>query len=873
MNSKQTNTKYEGAKRSGFAPAFHTMTGKFSASLFLAVCSLFPQAIFPQAVAAQASDPESTAGEIRGAVTRINEQGDATALEGILVNLSAGSQKPAPSTLSDADGHFQFAGLSAGTYLLNVSQTGFKPFTAAIVLQPRESRVQDIRLELATVASSIDVQGDASEITAHSADPDTTLTERELPALPMAQQKFTEALPLIPGVVRTMNGVLNIKGEVANQGMLLVDAAQMVDPVTGGFSVGVPLTSVETLNVFEAPYNSQYGGFSGGLATIETKAPPSLWQYSLLDLVPGARVKKGHISGISAETPRLFLGGPLLRNRLNISESFDYTIKNTPVRGQPWPVNENRLRGFTSFTNLQAVLSPRHLLTASVTAFSSRSQFADINSLVPQSASSNSGSKGTFATVKEIDQFSSGTLNTTFRYTQFKSNAYGQGDQDLVMNPEGLSGNAFNRWTRTANQFEMLPAFEFARKTWHGSHDLKVGTDVVHGYYDGTNHSNPIEVRREDGSLAERIDFSGFNPLHGRETEVSEFVQDHWVLSDRLAVDSGFRLTAQSNGRSAAFAPRLGLVYSMGTERKTVLRAGAGFFYDRVPLLAATFPQNPTRMVTLYNQAGLAAGPPAVLQNAYLDFDGGRPTTRTSGDPGTSPRNFTWNVELEREVNSKATVKLSYLQSQVSDLYVVAPWGEGTNGDSVLGLSHTGNSRYRELQAGVRYRLGQRGNLNVTYLHSQAKGSLNTLSNTYAPFEQPIIRPNVNDYLPSDIPDRLLSSGVFQLPRGFTISPVVDLHTGFRYSNVDVLNNYVGRPNSQRFPTYFSLDMKVYRDFKLPTFAARLKDHRLRIGIYALDVTNRQNPHDVYNNIASPVFGHLVGFQHRVTGMLIDIVK
>jgi hypothetical protein len=70
------------------------------------------------------------------------------------------------------------------------------------------------------MASSIGVQGEASEITAHSADPDTTLTEREFPALPMAQQKFTEALPLIPGVVRTMNGVLNIKGEVANQGML-----------------------------------------------------------------------------------------------------------------------------------------------------------------------------------------------------------------------------------------------------------------------------------------------------------------------------------------------------------------------------------------------------------------------------------------------------------------------------------------------------------------------------------------------------------------------------------------------------------------------------------------------------------------------------
>jgi hypothetical protein len=601
------------------------------------------------------------------------------------VNLSAGSQKPAPwSTLSDADGHFQFTGLSAGTYLLEVSQTGFKPFAATIVLQPRESRVQDIRLELATVAASIDVQGQAPEITAHSADPDATLTDREFPALPMAQQKFTEALPLIPGVVRTMNGVLNIKGEVANQGMLLVDAAQMVDPVSGGFSVGVPLTSVETLNVFEAPYNAQYGGFSGGLATIETKAPPSQWQYSLLDFVPGLRMKKRHIVGVSAETPRLFVGGPLIRNRLNISESFDYTIKNLPVRGQPWPVNENRLRGFTSFTNLQAILSPRHLLTANVVAFSSRSQFADINSLVPQSASSNSGSKGAFATVSETDQFSGGTLNTTFRYTRFTSNSYGQGDQDLLMSPEGLSGNAFNRWTRTANQFEILPAFALARKTWHGSHDLKAGMDVVHGYYDGTSHSDPIEVLREDRSLAERIDFSGSNPLHGRETEVSEFVQDHWSLSERLAVDSGLRVTAQSNGRSAAFAPRVGLVYAMGAERKTVLRAGSGFFYDRVPMLAATFPQNPTRMVTMYNQAGLAAGPSAVLQNAYLDFGGSGPTIRTSGDPGTSPRNFTWNVEAEREVNSRATVKLSYLQSQVSDLYVVMPWHEGTNGDAVL---------------------------------------------------------------------------------------------------------------------------------------------------------------------------------------------
>jgi hypothetical protein len=196
-----------------------------------------------------------------------------------------------------------------------------------------------------------------------------------------------------------------------------------------------------------------------------------------------------------------------------------------------------------------------------------------------------------------------------------------------------------------------------------------------------------------------------------------------------------------------------------------------------------------------------------------------------------------------------------------------------TGENPLLGLAHTGNSHYREFQGAVRFRASQRGEVNVSYIRSRSRGDLNTLTSTFVPFQQPIIRPNANDYLASDIPNRLLSSGVFQLPWNLTVSPVVDLHTGFRYSEVDVLQNYVGRPNSQRFPTYFSLDMKIYRDFRLPAFVGRMKDHRFRIGVYSLNLTNHLNPHDVFNNVASREFGQFVGFQHRVNGLLIDLVK
>jgi len=869
MNARRRPITAELIKRLEFAQMSLGGIQVFLTAMLLVACPFLSGVALAQD--SKGVEGASAASAVHGVVTHVDLQGQSTALASIPVKLSDSRRAQPLSTLTDAEGRFEFPQLDAGDYLLEVNLPEFQPFTRKVVLHERETRVEDIGLELETVSQSVEVQAQASEVAAHSADPDATLGDREFPALPMAQQTAREALPLVPGVVRTMDGKLNIKGEVEGQGMLLVDSAQLVDPVTGSFATAIPLAAVETLNVYETPYNAQYGGFSGGLATIETKAPPGQWQYSVMDFVPGLRMKNRQISGVSAETPRLFAGGPLLKDKLNISEAFDYVVKNSPVRGLPWPVDEVKTRGFTSFTTLQAILSPKHLLTANVAAFSMRTQFADINALVPQSASSNSGSKGVSASLSDSYQLEAGTLATTFRYTRFDSNAYGQGSEDMLVTPGGWGGNFFNSWNRTANQFEGLPTFQLTRKNWHGSHDLKVGVDVLHQSYTGSNQSRPIEVLREDGSLAEQINFQGPNRLNGEDTEVSEFAQDHWVLTDRLAVDSGLRLSTQSNGRSAALAPRTGLTYSLDRANKTVLHVGAGIFYDRVPLLATSFSQNPTRVDSFYNEAGLIIGAPVPFQNAYLETKGGQMVIGDSRDPGTSPRNATWNVGVDRQLRSGLTLRLNYLQSQTSDLFVVNP--ETTGENSLLALTHTGNSHYREFQASVHYRPSQRIELNSAYIHSRSKGDLNTLSDTFVPFEQPVIRPNTNGYLASDIPDRLLSSGVLQLPWNLTVSPVVDLHTGYRYSDVDVLQNYVGTPNSQRFPTFFSLNLKVYKDFQLPAFVGRIRDHRLRIGVYSMNLTNHWNPHDVLNNIASPDFGHFVGFQHRVNGLLIDIIK
>jgi len=102
--------------------------------------------------------------------------------------------------------------------------------------------------------------------------------------------------------------------------------------------------------------------------------------------------------------------------------------------------------------------------------------------------------------------------------------------------------------------------------------------------------------------------------------------------------------------------------------------------------------------------------------------------------------------------------------------------------------------------------------------------------------------------------------------------PVVDVHTGFPYSKVDERQNYVGLPNSQRFPMFFSVDSQVYRDFRIPRefhFGSR----KIRLGFYVINLTNHGNFSQVFNNVTSPHFGRFTEFERRQTAFLLSVVN
>ena len=825
---------------------------------------------------APASDDKVQLGSIHGTLSTTQADGSG-GLAGISVQLTAKPPASGPLTADTDDaGHYEFKDLKPGAYTISINQAGFAPFTKSLELKPGAAAIVDVRLELQTVSEQVEVSETTQSIATEDATtPSVSLTQRQLISLPTAQEKVREVLPVTPGVVKTMDGKLDFKGSDENQSLLLVNSARTTDPVTGSFAVPVPTDAVQSFNIYKTPYNAGLGSFTGGLVDVETKPPDDGFTYRLKSFIPSVLGKNGSMIGLQEATPGIDFSVPIIKHKLLFSEIFQYDMKKRTVRGLPWPFDISKKQGFSTFSTLEAILSKNHVVTLTVNAYPLRVQHADINALVPQPASNDLNQTGETVGLTDRYQFDSGAIFSTIaQYTRFDSNAHGQGLADMLVTPQGYGGNYFNRWSRKGKEFQLVSAYQFAEKHWFGRHEIHAGVDFDHRSYTGTSNSNPVQILNQDGTLAEQITFLPGAVQSASDSAVAEFVQDHWVLNSHWSTDLGARLSTEANGWSAAVAPRAGVAYSPGDSGKTVIRAGVGLFYSLLPLLASDFTANPTQVITPYN-AGVPSGLPVAYTNAYV---GGLNPLTASGLPNqtdTTPRNLTWNVQVEQELRKNVFLRVGYLDSHTSYLFTVNPFTAPVGEQSFLALANTGSSHYRELETTVHFTVHGNHEVNASYIRSQTRGDLNNLSSVLIPFEQPVIRPNVYGILPYDIPNRVVAWGIFSLPKKIKFSPIADLHSGQPYSNIDTLQNYVGTPNGQRFATFFTLDIKVYRQFRVPFFGSdhgKGKGHHVRLGFYSLNVTNHGNFNAVYNNVTAPNFGQFAGFLDRREGAVIDFV-
>ncbi len=117
--------------------------------------------------------------------------------------------------------------------------------------------------------------------------------------VPLRPSTLVDALPLVPGVIRTPDGRVQIAGQDEEHSSLLVNSVNVNDPSTGGFGLSIPIDSVDILKVMQSPYLAQYGDFTAGIVSAETRRGGNKFNQSLNDPLPDTRIRSGHIVGIA----------------------------------------------------------------------------------------------------------------------------------------------------------------------------------------------------------------------------------------------------------------------------------------------------------------------------------------------------------------------------------------------------------------------------------------------------------------------------------------------------------------------------------------------------------------------------------------------
>src|SRR5258708_3794896 len=306
------------------------------------------------------------------------------AVPGVRVELTA-VQDVVSFADTDPQGHAEFTRLKPGHYQITATKTGLEPIRRDLDL----SLGQSASVELTAVPTlgrreSVEVRGTITSVEEGASAP-TDLPAQTAKELPSRPATVTDALALLPGVVREPGGGLLISASPEHRSSLIVNSADVTDPATGQFGLTVPIDSVESLNVLQTPFLAEFGRFSAGLVSVETRRGGEKWNWELNDPFPDFRIRSYHLRGLRDASPRLNVEGPLIPGKLYFSEGLEYEVRNNEIHTLPFPFNQKKKAGLNSFAQFDWIVSASHLVTATVHMAPQRLGYVNLDYFNPQS--------------------------------------------------------------------------------------------------------------------------------------------------------------------------------------------------------------------------------------------------------------------------------------------------------------------------------------------------------------------------------------------------------------------------------------------------------------------------------------------------------
>jgi len=448
--------------------------------------ALFLAGYFASATAGK--QPDTRNATVRGTVFVHDSGGTQSLVAGARVQLKGTATLEAET---DERGEYVIRAVPYGTYAVEATTTGFK---AARTLRVASEEVElALELKPEAVTTSVVVTADPAETRRPA--PSETISDKTLREAPNVNERFESALPLVPGVVRGPDGHVNLKGTRNTQSSALVNSANVTDPVTGSPAINLPVDVVASVQVISNPYDPEYGRFTGAVSTVATKTSDyEKFHFSFQNFIPRLRDEGDSIRGIAAATPRMTFTGPLLKDKIAITQSLEYRFVETPVNSLPAFHRDTKLESFDSYTQLDFAISSKQTANVSVAVYPQKLDYLGLNTFNTQESTPDFHQRGYQINVQDSYAIGpGGLLSSQFSYKRFDADITAQSNDPYRVLLETTEGGFFNRQRRQTSRVGWQETYHFAPWKFAGSHQFTVGLSYEHSHYDGRQTFLPVE--------------------------------------------------------------------------------------------------------------------------------------------------------------------------------------------------------------------------------------------------------------------------------------------------------------------------------------------------------------------------------------------
>ena len=722
-------------------------------------------------------------------------------------------------TRSGSDGSYSVTGLRTGRYDVRCLAGGFA-VTEKRALEIAGSLVLDLKLTIGTEAQVVYVDDEGNRVDADSANNGSALVlrERELAALSDDPDELAAQLQAMAG-----------PGAGPNGGQIYIDG------FTGGMLPSK--SSIREVRINSNPFSPEYE--KPGFGRIEILTRPGM------DSIHGMVFGQYSKEALNARSPLLLsaqrppyklyftagsITGPIVKNKASFGLDFherktteDAFVIATTLDPTLNPATVNSVlltpQHMTTLTpRLDLALSKRHNLTVrdQWSRVSNRNQGVGGFNLATRAY--DAVSRENALQVTETAVVNPRMLNETkFQYLRAESRLRdGNAAASITVQGAFAGGGAqVGNSGTVANRWEVANTSSWVR----GVHTVKWGGRARHVALDSTSAANfggaftflggtgitaleryrrtilyqragmsDPEIRALGGGASQFTLNAGSPTSTVGQFDAGLFLNDDWRVRPNLTWSYGLRYEAQTHLRErAAFAPRFGVAWGVDARAnrpgKTVIRVGAGLFFDRV---SETVALNALRFNGLTQQSYFVADPSFFPMVPALDALAAArlPQTLQIVDRALrAPRTWQASAGVDRQVSRGFRVSANYLESRGIALQrsrdINAPVG-GINayGDAALRFltESTGFSRGHMLQVtpSLSYRkLMAFGFYALSYGMTDAEGQ------AADPYR---LRSEWGPSTFADVRHRAVIGANLPLPGQFSISPFVIASSGTPYN-------------------------------------------------------------------------------------------